>query len=61
MKCLYYQVEHRFYGKSQPFEYWSVENLKYLKADQALADLNNFVTAMNAALIRNTVLEIGNG
>lgn len=26
-------VEHRFYGKSQPFEDWSTENFRYLNAE----------------------------
>jgi len=41
------QVEHRFYGKSQPFKDWSAENLLYLTSEQALADLANFIQFMN--------------
>ncbi|KAK8889334.1 hypothetical protein M9Y10_034080 [Tritrichomonas musculus] len=39
-------LEHRFYGKSAPFEYdLTTENLKkYLTSDQALADLAVFIT-----------------
>lgn len=32
-------VEHRYYGKSIPFNYLSTENLKYLSTDFALKDL----------------------
>lgn len=36
-------TEHRFYGKSMPFEKFSTNDLKYLSSDQALADLAHFV------------------
>jgi len=42
-----YVIEHRFYGDSQPMEDWSTENLKYLSANQALADLAAFIDAQN--------------
>jgi len=38
-KAMVVVVEHRFYGKSQPTPDWSIQNLKYLSAEQALADL----------------------
>uniref|UniRef100_A0A0K0FIT0 Serine carboxypeptidase n=1 Tax=Strongyloides venezuelensis TaxID=75913 RepID=A0A0K0FIT0_STRVS len=41
-----YQLEHRFFGPSQPFgdtNSMSFENLKYLTPEQALADLDNFI------------------
>ncbi|RHY95316.1 hypothetical protein DYB35_009301 [Aphanomyces astaci] len=41
-KALIVSLEHRFYGKSQPFANLSTANLKYLSADQALADIANF-------------------
>ena len=37
-----YQLEHRFYGKSQPFGDLSTEHLSFLSSRQALADANNF-------------------
>ena len=38
-------LEHRFYGESQPFNYSATpEELHYLSAEQALADLNHFVS-----------------
>jgi hypothetical protein len=36
-------IEHRFYGESQPTADWSVENLALLTAQQALADIANFL------------------
>ncbi|CAF0815275.1 unnamed protein product [Adineta ricciae] len=35
-------LEHRFYGKSHPTEDLSVDNLRYLTSEQALADLATF-------------------
>lgn len=35
-------LEHRYYGKSQPFPLLTSENLRYLSVDQALADLDSF-------------------
>jgi pimeloyl-ACP methyl ester carboxylesterase len=35
-------LEHRYYGKSQPFENLSTENLKYLSTDYALKDAASF-------------------
>ncbi|CAF2126984.1 unnamed protein product [Rotaria magnacalcarata] len=35
-------LEHRFYGKSHPTADLSVENLRYLSSEQALADLATF-------------------
>ncbi|XP_041359445.1 putative serine protease K12H4.7 [Gigantopelta aegis] len=38
-----FQVEHRFYGKSHPTSDMSVDNLRYLSSEQALADLASFI------------------
>ena len=35
-------LEHRYYGKSQPFSSLTTENMKYLSTDQALEDLAFF-------------------
>lgn len=40
-------LEHRYYGESHPTDDLSVKNLKYLSSHQALADLANFINAMN--------------
>jgi len=37
-------LEHRFYGESQPFDTWDVQNLRYLNSRQALADLAHFIS-----------------
>ena len=47
MNCLFYVLEHRYYGASQPFPDWSVANLKYLNSSQALADIDYFIKSMN--------------
>lgn len=44
----YFVLEHRYYGTSQPFNDWSTDNLRYLTADQALADLAGFIDFQNA-------------
>eukprot|EP01044_Picomonas_judraskeda_P001613 COSAG03_NODE_99_length_12968_cov_7.661668_12_plen_228_part_01 len=41
-----YQLEHRFYGKSQPFDDLSTEHLQYLTSRQALADAAEFVSSV---------------
>ena len=40
-------LEHRFYGDSQPFGDWSLDSLRYLSSEQALADLAYFLGEMN--------------
>ena len=40
-------LEHRYYGDSQPFDDWSLENLKYLSSEQGLADLAYFIGSVN--------------
>ena len=51
LKAMFFVVEHRYYGASQPMKDWSTDNLKYLNADQALADLADFIDAMNKEII----------
>jgi len=43
LNCIFYVLEHRYYGASQPFGNWSVANLKYLNSTQALADIDYFI------------------
>jgi serine protease 16 len=38
-----FALEHRFFGKSMPFEELTYENYKYLTISQALNDLANFI------------------
>merc|ERR1719167_807465 len=40
-------LEHRYYGKSNPTEDMSTENMRYLSSRQGLEDLGHFMTAMN--------------
>lgn len=42
-----FEVEHRFYGSSQPFPTMSIDNLQYLTSEQALADLATFINQVN--------------
>lgn len=41
--ALLVSLEHRFYGYSQPFDDLSTKSLKFLNAEQALADAANFI------------------
>ena len=50
--ALLMSLEHRYYGDSQPFDDWSVENLKYLTSMQALADVAHFIESQNEVLKR---------
>ena len=45
--ALFVVLEHRFYGDSQPFEDWTLDSLKYLSSEQALADLAYFIAKLN--------------
>ncbi|XP_068632840.1 putative serine protease F56F10.1 [Battus philenor] len=49
-KALCINVEHRYYGDSHPTKDLTTKNLQYLSSNQALADLANFITAMNEKL-----------
>ncbi|XP_031639713.1 putative serine protease K12H4.7 isoform X2 [Contarinia nasturtii] len=40
--------EHRFYGKTQPTDSTSTENLKYLTVEQSLADLANLIRVITS-------------
>ncbi|WKX92494.1 hypothetical protein Q1695_010488 [Nippostrongylus brasiliensis] len=42
-----FDLEHRFYGESQPTVDQSVANLKYLSSRQAIEDIAAFIKAMN--------------
>jgi len=42
-KGIWFALEHRFYGTSQPCKDWSLESLKLLTHDQAMADIANFI------------------
>ena len=52
-------LEHRFYGKSIPNLNLKLSNLKYLSAEQALADLAYFITKLNADKPDREVVVIG--
>lgn len=41
-KAVVFTLQHRYYGKSVPFEELTADNLQYLSVDQALADYANF-------------------
>ena len=46
-------LEHRYYGESQPFNDTSVEHLKYLSTEQALADTAAFIQYLTKKLSLN--------
>lgn len=45
-----FALEHRYYGKTQPFQDLSTENLKYLSTEQALEDIVQFKRAMQTKM-----------
>ncbi|CAG2104830.1 unnamed protein product [Medioppia subpectinata] len=47
------ELEHRYYGVSQPFDELTVENMKYLSSEQALQDTDDFLHF----LLKNLKLE----
>ncbi|RHY51753.1 hypothetical protein DYB38_000962 [Aphanomyces astaci] len=49
-KALIVSLEHRFYGKSQPFADFATPNMKFLTSHQALADIANFQDFFTGAL-----------
>jgi pimeloyl-ACP methyl ester carboxylesterase len=46
--AIVFDLEHRFYGESQPTGDLTFESLKYLTSEQALADVKHFIMDMNA-------------
>ncbi|CEF70285.1 Peptidase S28 family-containing protein [Strongyloides ratti] len=57
-----YQLEHRFFGESQPFKdtgSMAFENLKYLTPKQALADLDNFINSLKNNFTNPRVVVFG--
>lgn len=52
-------VEHRFYGKSQPFDDLSKESLEYLSAEQALSDLAHFLNFITKGEPYRPVIVVG--
>lgn len=46
-------LEHRFYGKSQPFGDWSLNSLSYLTVHQATEDLAYFFKTMRAEIAKD--------
>jgi hypothetical protein len=49
-KARLFTLEHRYYGKSQPFEDWTTENLVHLTADQGLRDIARFTETISEML-----------
>jgi pimeloyl-ACP methyl ester carboxylesterase len=46
-------LEHRYYGKSQPFTELTTENMRYLSTDEAVEDLAHFQTTISKRLNLN--------
>ncbi|OHS97096.1 hypothetical protein TRFO_09660 [Tritrichomonas foetus] len=51
-------LEHRFFGKSQPFSDLSAESLKYNTVDQALADIAHFITFLRNKYCYNSTCDV---
>lgn len=49
-------VEHRYYGKSQPYRDWSTKNLIHLTSEQALADLAQLLSHYRAGKSKPTIV-----
>lgn len=57
-----FYTEHRYYGQSRPTPDLTVDNLKYLNIDQALADLAHFIVTIkqsNETLRDSGVILVG--
>lgn len=56
-----YYTEHRYYGESRPTANLTVDNLRYLNIDQALADLAHFIVTVkqNDTLRDSGVILVG--
>ncbi|KAJ3432041.1 serine protease [Anaeramoeba flamelloides] len=52
-------LEHRYYGKSQPFTKFSVENLQYLSSNQALHDVANLKSKINETYTTSAWISFG--
>ncbi|KAE9548097.1 hypothetical protein FO519_008688 [Halicephalobus sp. NKZ332] len=48
--AMVFLLEHRFYGSTQPTSNLDYSSLKYFTSEQALADVNDFITGMNSEL-----------
>ncbi|KAI6181822.1 Peptidase S28 family-containing protein [Aphelenchoides besseyi] len=57
--ALVVQVEHRFFGANIGTDDLSTANLKYLTTEQALADLNNFITGFVKNFTNPKVIAFG--
>lgn len=59
-----FYLEHRYYAKSRPFEALSMDNLRYLRVDQVLADVTEFISIireMNPEFRDSDVILVGGG
>ena len=50
---LFFSIEHRYYGESQPMSDWTMDGLKFLNHEQALADAAYFVESANLWIQHN--------
>ncbi len=57
-KGLLYVLEHRYYGKSQPFNTWENWALHYLTVDNALADMAAFLSEIKANLTASSTNKV---
>jgi pimeloyl-ACP methyl ester carboxylesterase len=52
-------LEHRFYGASQPFDDWSLDSLRFLSSEQAMADIAYFLASMNQDFEQRQTIVVG--
>ncbi|KAJ6231690.1 peptidase s28 family protein [Anaeramoeba flamelloides] len=58
--ALVLSLEHRYYGKSQPFSEYTTENLQFLTVEQALTDLAQFLQYYQKVIKTNYGIESNN-
>ncbi|CAG9796378.1 unnamed protein product [Diatraea saccharalis] len=52
-------AEHRYYGKSKPFEDLTADNLKFLSSRQALADFARLLTTIKSKFANSKIVVVG--
>jgi hypothetical protein len=54
-------LEHRFFGLSQPFDDYTIDNLSFLSVDQIVEDIRDFVEQKSNAVQKGNWVVLGAG